>query len=276
MQNSVSLQEKFLNLQEILRQMRSVVVAFSGGVDSSFVLAVSKQVLGKNVLAVTAHSQVYAQRELDSAQALARQLGVKHEIVYTRELADPRYVNNPPERCFHCKQELFGKLVPFAKRYSFSHIVDGANASDVNDVRPGMRAHKDFGIRSPLLEAGLIKDEIRLLSKQIGLPTWDKPAMACLASRLPYGSSITVEKLRQVERAEAFLYRYGFRQLRVRHYEGLARVEVLPEQMSLLLEHRDEISKHLKSLGFRYVTMDLQGFRSGSMNEVFAKDSVIS
>ncbi len=276
MRNSVSLQEKFLNLQEILRQMESVVVAFSGGVDSSLVLAVSKQVLGENVLAVTAHSQVYAQRELEGAQALARQLGVKHEIIYTRELDDSRYVNNPPERCFHCKQELFGKLVPFAKTYGFSLIVDGTNASDVHDVRPGMRAHKDFGVKSPLLEAGLIKDEVRLLSKQIGLPTWDKPAMACLASRLPYGNSITVEKLRQVERAEDFLYRYGFKQLRVRHYEGLARVEVLPEQMSMLLAHRDEIIRHLKSLGFRYVTMDLQGFRSGSMNDVFPQGSVNS
>ncbi|MBI1743566.1 ATP-dependent sacrificial sulfur transferase LarE [Candidatus Acetothermia bacterium] len=272
--SELTTQEKFVTLQQILRPMEKVIVAFSGGVDSAFVLAVAKQILGDNVLAVTAHSEVYAASELEGAQALARTLGVEHKIIRTRELEDPRYVNNPPERCFHCKQELFGKLVPIAKELGFSFTVDGTNASDIKDFRPGMRAHKDFGVRSPLLEAGLIKEEIRLLSKQIGLPTWDKPAMACLASRMPYGSSITVEKLRQVEHAENLLYRFGFKQLRVRNYDGTARIEVLPEQMPILLANREEIVTHLKSLGFKYVTLDLQGFRSGSMNEILKKNSL--
>ncbi len=273
MQNFAQIEEKFSRLQAILRGMGKVVVAFSGGVDSSFVLAAAKQVLGNRVLAVTAHSEVYAQSELEGARALAKRLDVEHRVICTRELDDPRYVNNPPERCFHCKQELFGKLVPIAKEVGFVNIVDGTNASDIEDFRPGMRAHKDYGVRSPLCEAGLVKDEIRTLSKQMGLPTWDKPAMACLASRLPYGSAITVDKLRQVEHAENFLYRFSLKQLRVRNYDGIARIEVLPEQMPILLEHRNEIVAHLKTLGFRYVTMDLQGFRSGSMNEVFKKHS---
>lgn len=223
------------------------------------------------MVAVTAHSPVYARRELEAAQQLARQLGVAHEIIVTRELDDPRYVHNPPTRCLHCKQELFSKLVQLAQARGFAVVLDGTNASDMNDFRPGMRALKDYGVRSPLLEVGLTKPEIRQIARKLGLPTAEKPAMACLASRFPYGSAITLEKLRQIERAEEFLFGLGFSQVRVRHYDQMARIEVPPAEMAKLLEHRDAIAAQLKSLGFRYVTLDLAGYRSGSMNEALTQ-----
>lgn len=263
----MDLQQKLQALRTLIRSYGSAIVAFSGGVDSSVVLAVAKQELGDRVLAVTAHSPVYAQRELEAAKKLAQQLGVAHEIIFTRELDDPRYVNNPPSRCFHCKQELFGKLTDLAKTRGFAVVLDGTNASDTSDFRPGMRALKDYNVRSPLLEVGLTKSEIREIARMLQLPTADKPAMACLASRLPYGSAITPEKLRQIEHAEEFLFGLGFSQVRVRHYDEMARIEVPPDEMPKLLAHRDAVATQLKQLGFRYVTLDLGGYRSGSMNE---------
>jgi len=264
----MTLERKLAGLRELIRSYRSAVIAFSGGVDSSVVLALAKEELGDRVLAVTAHSPVYAQRELEAAQRLVQQLGVPHEIIVTRELKDPRYVNNPPTRCLHCKQELFSKLTELAKARGFAVVLDGTNASDITDFRPGMRALKDYSIHSPLLEVGLTKPEIREIARMLGLPTADKPAMACLASRLPYGSTITSEKLRQIEHAEEFLFGLGLSQVRVRHYNEMARIEVLPEEMPKLLMHRDTIAAQLQNLGFRYVTLDLAGYRSGSMNEV--------
>jgi len=263
----MTLQEKLTALRALIRSYGSAIVAFSGGVDSSVVLAIAKQELGDRVLAVTARSPVYAQRELEAAQKLAQQLGVLHEIIFTRELDDPRYVNNPPTRCFHCKQELFSKLTELALARGFAHVLDGTNASDTQDFRPGMRALNEYAVRSPLLEIGLTKPEIRELARMLGLPTAEKPAMACLASRLPYGSAITPEKLRQIEHAEEFLFGLGLSQVRVRHHERMARIEVLPEEMPTVLAHRDAVAAHLKKLGFRYVTLDLMGYRSGSMNE---------
>lgn len=270
----MDLQQKLTNLRELIRSYGSAIVAFSGGVDSSVVLAIAKQELKDCVLAVTAHSPVYAQRELEAAKELAQQLGVAHEIIFTRELDDPRYVNNPPTRCFHCKQELFGKLTKLAQARGFAVVLDGTNASDMSDFRPGMRALSEYNVKSPLLEVGLTKPEVRELAQMLKLPTAEKPAMACLASRLPYGSTITPEKLRQIECAEEFLFELGFSQVRVRHYDEIARIEVPPNEMSKLLAHRDIVTDRLRKLGFRHVTVDLAGYRSGSMNEAlgpFAK-----
>lgn len=276
----MELEQKLEQLRALVHSYGSALVAFSGGVDSSVVLAVAKQELGDRVLAVTAHSPVYAQRELEAAKKLAQQLGVAHEIIFTRELDDPRYVNNPPTRCFHCKHELFGKLAELAQVRGFAVVLDGTNASDMGDVRPGMRALKEYNVRSPLLEVGLTKPQVREIARMLNLPTAQKPAMACLASRMPYGSAITPEKLRQVEHAEEFLFELGLSQVRVRHYDQLARIEVLPDEMPKLLAQRDAITARLQELGFRYVTLDLRGYRSGSMNEVlqppnsFAKPDV--
>ncbi len=267
----MNLEGKLTALQKLIRSYSSAVVAFSGGVDSSVVLAIAKQELGDRVLAVTAHSPVYAQRELEAAKQLAQQLGVPHEIIVTRELEDPRYAQNPPTRCFHCKQELFGKLTELAQTRGFAVVLDGTNASDIRDFRPGMRALTEYGVRSPLLEVGLTKPEIREIARRLGLPTAEKPAMACLASRLPYGSTITPQKLRQIEHAEEFLFGLGLSQVRVRHYDEMARIEVPPEEMPHLLMHRDAVAARLKKLGFRYVTLDLAGYRSGSMNAALTK-----
>jgi uncharacterized protein len=264
----MSLQEKLPALRALIRSYGSAIVAFSGGVDSSVVLAIAKQELTDRTFAVTAHSPVYAQRELEAAQQLVQQLGVPHEIIFTRELDDPRYVNNPPNRCFHCKQELFGKLSALAQARGFAVVLDGTNASDMADFRPGMRALRDYKVKSPLLEVGLTKPEIREIARALGLPTAEKPAMACLASRMPYGSTITIEKLKQVEQAEEFLCTLGLSQVRVRTYDGTARIEVPPEEMARVFEHREAVIAHLKKLGFKYVTLDLAGYRSGSMNEV--------
>ncbi len=260
--------QKLERMRALVRSYGSAIVAFSGGVDSSVVLAIAKQELTDRTFAVTAHSPVYAQRELEAAQQLAQQLGVPHEIIFTRELDDPRYVNNPPHRCFHCKQELFGKLIALAQSRGFAVVLDGTNASDMADFRPGMRALRDYNVKSPLLEVGLTKPEIREIARALGLPTAEKPAMACLASRMPYGSTITIEKLKQVEQAEEFLFTLGLSQVRVRTYDGTARIEVPPEEMARVFEHREAVIAHLKKLGFKYVTLDLQGYRSGSMNEV--------
>ena len=259
---------KLDKLHDILRTLGGVAIAYSGGVDSTFLLAVSRDVLeGDNVLAVIAVSPVYAQRELAFAQGFASDLGIPCMLLPTRELDDERFAVNHPDRCFHCKSELFSRLRAVATEKGLPAIADGTTASDMDDYRPGLQAKEIYDVRSPLLEAGMTKEEIRELSRQRGLPTWDKPAMACLASRFPYGAAITVEALRQIERAEEYLFAKGFRQVRVRHHGSVARIEVMADEMPRLLEEGPSIVQHLKTLGYRYVTLDLQGYRMGSMNQ---------
>lgn len=263
------MREKLKKLREILTELRSVAIAYSGGVDSTLLLSVAREVLGDKVVAVTSRSETYPPHELEEAKSLARCLGVRHIIIHTEELSIERFSDNPPDRCYYCKRELFEKLWEVARREGLEAVCDGANADDVGDWRPGLIAGKELSVRSPLKEAGLTKDEIRALSKQRGLPTWDKPAYACLSSRFPYGEKITPEKVRMVARAEELLRSLGFRQYRVRHHGSVARIELLPEDIPRALEERtrEKISQGLKQLGFTYVAIDLDGYRSGSMNE---------
>ncbi|MDP6550047.1 MAG: ATP-dependent sacrificial sulfur transferase LarE [Dehalococcoidia bacterium] len=259
---------KLVELHRILAGMGRVAIAYSGGVDSTFLLAVAKDVLKVgDVLAVNAISPVYSQREQAFAQEFAAKLGVECISLSTRELGDERFAINRPDRCFHCKSELFGRLQDVASERKFPSIADGTTASDLDDFRPGMQARETYGVRSPLLEAGMAKEEIRVLSHEMGLPTWDKPAMACLASRFPYGTGITVQALRQIEKAEEYLFDRGYRQVRVRHHGPIARIEIMADEMVRLLEEAPAVVRRLKALGYRYVALDLQGYRTGSMNE---------
>ena len=265
-------QVKISQLHEAITRLDSVAVAFSGGADSTLLLAVSLQVLGpEHVLAITADSPTLPRSELEEAQALARDLGARHLIVATDEMHDERFVANPPDRCFYCKQELFTRMRRLADEQGYRHLVYGATADDVGDLRPGMRAASEAGATAPLLDAGLSKQDVRDLSRQLGLRTWDKPSMACLSSRFPYGTPLTTEGLTRVEQAEEFLRReLGFRQVRVRDQEAVARIEVEGADLLRLVQEplRSEIVVRLKSLGYTYVTLNLEGFRSGSLNDV--------
>ncbi len=264
--------EKLTNLLTIIREAGPCVVAFSGGVDSTFVAAVAFDVLGDRALAITGVSPSVPPSEVEEAKALARQIGIAHELIDTREMDDPDYVKNNPDRCFHCKDELYGRLSAIARERGFASVLDGCNLDDTGDFRPGRRAAALHGVRSPLLEAGLTKADIRDLSRERGLPTWDKPAMACLSSRIPYGTPVTVAALSSVDQAEAFLRTLGLRQLRVRHHVlpsggTVARIETDDDGLALLLANRQVVSERLTALGYLYVTLDLAGYRTGSMNE---------
>jgi pyridinium-3,5-biscarboxylic acid mononucleotide sulfurtransferase len=265
------LDEKLTRLQDMLRQMGSVMVAYSGGVDSTFLLKVAHDVLGDAAIGVTADSPSMARSELREAQDLATQMGARHVCLPVSEMSDERYQVNGPDRCYFCKLHVYDVLTPFAREHGYAYIVDGNNADDIGDHRPGRKAAAEFDVRSPLLDVGMTKAEIRTLSRSMGLATWDKPAAACLSSRLPYGTRVTVEALSQVERAEIILRGQGFRQLRVRHHGDVARLELEPADFARAIEQRSVIVAALKEIGYTYVTMDLSGFRSGSLNEMLKK-----
>ncbi len=264
------LHQKYEQLKGILRGMETAAVAYSGGVDSTFLLKVAVDELGPDrVLGVIAVSESYPARELKEAQQLAEEMGARVRLIGTEELSNPDYASNPVNRCFHCKTELFTKIFPIAREEGLREMLYGVNADDLGDFRPGIQAAKRMGARGPLQEAGLTKNEIRLLSRELGLRTWDKPAYACLSSRIPYGQRITAEALRQVDEAEDFLHDLGYRQVRVRHHDKVARIELPRDQMARLLEDgsAELIVAKLKDLGYLYVTLDLQGYRVGSLNE---------
>ena len=270
---SPHLQAKVNALYTCLHDYQKVIVAFSGGVDSTFLAEAAQHALGDDALAVTAISDSYPIREMRAAQDIAKQIGIRFETVHTEELELEGYASNPTNRCYFCKTELFDKLRPIAEKYDVGTIVYGAIPDDVGDHRPGMDAAKRMGIQAPLIDVALTKAEIREISKVWQLPTWDKPAFACLSSRFPYGMRITRELLRQVDAAEQFLYDLGIRQFRVRHHGELARIELEPTEMSRFLrtDARQQVSAHFKTLGYAHVTLDLQGYRSGSLNEGVAK-----
>ncbi|MEW5721002.1 MAG: ATP-dependent sacrificial sulfur transferase LarE [Chloroflexota bacterium] len=257
---------KFEQLQNSLRALESVVVAYSGGVDSTFLLKVAHDVLDASALAITADSPSLPREDLREAQAIAKQIGARHLCIPISEMSDARYVDNPPDRCYICKTHTYDALVALAEREGFRVVVDGNNADDAHDVRPGRRAAQERGVRSPLQEVGLTKAEIRQLAREHGLPNWDKPAAACLSSRIPYGTRITVEALSQVERAENYLRALGVGQARVRHLNTAARIEVAPEAFPLVRENRTAIVAYLNALGFREVLLNLDGYRMGSLN----------
>lgn len=266
------LKKKLNKLAGILRAYRKALVAFSGGVDSSFLLKCCRDYLGQeNVLAITAVSPTYTKKELEAAKDIAGELGVSHQVIHTNEVDDPNFKANPQNRCYYCKSELFSKLQEMAGKKGIGFVLDATNADDLNDYRPGSLAKKECGVHSPLAEAGLSKKEIRRLSKELGLKTWDAPQAACLASRFAYGQEITQEDLSRVEKAEDFIRSLGFKMVRLRHYQLvdktlLARIEIDAAEIEKFISYKLEVINSLKKSGYHYVTLDLEGYRSGSMN----------
>ena len=266
---SAEIRAKYEKLKQILGEMGKALVAFSGGVDSSLLLKTAQDVLGGGILAVIASSATYPEEEQQEAVKLAEFWGVRYRIIHTDELDNPEFVKNPPTRCYFCKNELFSRLKEMAEAEGIPYVCDGANKEDLGDFRPGSEAAKELGIRSPLQEAGLVKAEIREISKWLGLSTWNKPSLACLSSRFPYGTEIDLDSLKQIAQAEAYLRSQGFKQVRVRHHGQIARIEVESEEIERLLDpdFRRTLAVRLKSYGYSYVTVDLEGYRTGSMNE---------
>jgi len=259
--------DKLKKLKSILKEMGSVLVAYSAGVDSTFLLKVARDCLGSKVLAVTANSPTYQRQEMEFSKKMARELGVRHKVIKTMELEDKNFVRNPVNRCYFCKSELFSRLRNIAKNNRLNFVADASNVSDKKDFRPGSIAKNELGVRSPLQEAGFTKEDIRIFSKKLGLKTWDKPQLACLASRIPYGKKISPLVLSRINKAEEFLRKAGFKQVRLRHYDGLCRIEVAKNEISLLAQRSDLVVDRLKKMGYNYITLDLEGYRTGSMNE---------
>lgn len=260
---------RYAALKDDIRARARVIVAFSGGTDSAFLLAVCAEVLGTGqVLAVTASSETYTPAELEGARQLARSLGVAHRVLATDELTDESFVANPPDRCYHCKRHFFGDLRALAAAEGIAHLLDGSNADDVHDYRPGREAAREAGIESPLMAAGLTKEEIRALSRERGLPTWNKPANPCLASRIPYGTRITRDMLAAVAAAEDFIRDRGFTMVRVRHHGAMARIELASDELPRFMDeaNRGAVAAHLRGLGFTWIAVDLEGYRMGSLN----------
>ena len=262
-------EQKWDRLRELLREMKLAVLAYSGGVDSSLLLRAASEVMGPQLIAVTAVSDTFPQGELEAAQTFVRSLGVTHRIMHTRELDNEHFVQNSPERCFHCKTELFEKLAALALTEGIPFILDGSNTDDLKDYRPGRRAAEKYSVRSPLAEAEISKSDVRRLARLLKLPQWDKPSLACLSSRIPYGTRITGDIINQVQQAENCLHGFGFRQVRVRHHGDTARIELDKNDFSRLLggDAADRVVASLKELGYTYVSLDLAGYRTGSMNE---------
>jgi len=263
----VDLDQKLTRLKQSLQEMKRVAVGYSGGIDSTLLAKVASDTLGKGAVALTAVSASLPTYEQQEAEAIARQIGIQHVLIETDETDDPNYLANTSNRCYFCKNNAFDMFTSYAEQHGFDYVLDGTNADDVEDHRPGRKAARELGVRSPLQETGITKNEIRTLARRFGLPNWDKPAAACLSSRIPYGTEITVEKLGQVGRAELVLKQMGFRQLRVRHHDNLARIEVDQADFQTILNRKDQIVERFKALGYTYVSLDLTGFRSGSMNE---------
>lgn len=262
---------KLIKLKKILQEMHSVLIAYSGGADSTFLLKAAVDALGKKVLAVTANSATYPKEELIFSKKTAKVLKARHRIIKTQELNSKRFTTNPVNRCYFCKKELFSRLNKIAKSNKINFVLDASSVSDKKDFRPGSLARKELGVRSPLEEAGFSKKDIRRLSRRIGLNTWNKPSLACLASRIPYGNSISVSLLRRIERAEKILRDAGFNQVRLRSYNGLCRIEVENSQIPNLIKKRGLVIEKLKGLGYNYITVDLEGYRTGSMNPAFVR-----
>ena len=266
-------QGKENSLRQIVRGMGRVLVAYSGGIDSTLLAVVAQQELGHDAVAVTAVSPSLPGADLEEAKAIARQFGCAHVLIESHELENPAYQANTPLRCYFCKHEVYGELAEYARQHDFQFIIDGTNRDDLGDIRPGRKAAAEYGVRSPLIEAQFTKQDVRDLARTLGIPNWDKPSAACLSSRIPHGTPVTIQLLSQVEQAEVVLHGLGIRQARVRHHGEMARLEVPPDDFDLVLSQRDKIVEQLRAIGYTFVALDLAGYRTGSLNELLGAKS---